>query len=239
MRIAVISDIHANLEALTVCLKWIEENNIDKVICLGDLIDYCAQPNECVELIQNHCNKVILGNHDEGQFNYNLVKGYSEFARISSMHSRGVVKKEYVKWFETLPLKYSFENLLFVHASPHNPENYKYVLDTESAETNFNSFSERVCFIGHSHKPVIFEERNSEVKETDSSVLKSDCRYIINVGSVGQPRDYNPKLSFGMFDTDKFEYENVRLYYDIKSAADKIIKEGLPLVLAERLFEGR
>lgn len=235
---AIISDIHANLEALTVCLNEIDRIKPDRIICLGDLVDYCAQPNEIVEIIKSGCDVVILGNHDEGQFNYELVKGYSENAYISSLHTRTVINPEHVEYFKTLPYSHTENNLLFVHASPCMPELYRYVLKNESARENFMHFTEQVCFIGHSHRPVIFEEFGRNVKEVNHQRLNIDCRYIINVGSVGQPRDGNPKTSFGIFDTEKFEYKNIRLDYDIKPASDKILIEGLPKSLAMRLFEG-
>ncbi len=238
MKYAIISDVHANLEALTVCLKEIERIKPDRIICLGDLVDYCAEPNEIVDIIKSKCDIVILGNHDEGQFNYELVKGYSENAYISSLHTRTVINQEHVEYFKTLPYSHTENNLLFVHASPYMPEMYRYVLKTESAKENFKHFKEQVCFIGHSHRPVIFELSGRNIREISYDKLNPDCRYIINVGSVGQPRDGNPKTSFGVFDTEKFEYKNIRLDYDIKPASDKILKEGLPEILAMRLFDG-
>jgi len=235
---AVISDIHANLEALEVCLNEIDKIKPDRLICLGDLVDYCAQPNEVIEIIKNRCDVIILGNHDEAQFDYSLADGFSANAYISSLHTRKVIKQEYIEYFETLLYSHLENDLFFVHASPYMPEKYKYVLDIETAKINFESFDEKVCFIGHSHVPVIFEQSGNRINIIEPSKLDSSCRYIINVGSVGQPRDGNPKLSFGLFDTDKFEYRLIRLGYDIKSASDKILKEGLPEFLAMRLLAG-
>jgi predicted phosphodiesterase len=238
MKIAVISDIHANLEALETCLAKIDELKPDKLICLGDLVDYCAQPNECVELIKNNADTVIMGNHDEAQFNYARAEGFTENAFISSVHTRSVIKPDYVEYFKTLPYTYSIKNLFFVHASPLNPGNYKYILNSETAKSAFESFSEKVCFIGHSHRPVIFEERDSEVFEVKSINNSGSSRYIINVGSVGQPRDGNPKLSFGFIDTESFKYSNFRLNYQAESASKKILLEELPPFLAERILKG-
>jgi predicted phosphodiesterase len=236
---AIISDVHANLEALTVCLNEIDSIKPDRLICLGDLVDYCAEPNIIVDMIKSRCDIVILGNHDEGQFNYELVNGYSETAYVSSLHTRTVIDQRHVEYFKTLPYIHSENNIHFVHASPCLPETYNYVLKTESAKQNFKFFTEQVCFIGHSHKPVIFESNGKNVCELNHNKLDPECRYIINVGSVGQPRDGNPKTSFGVFDSEKFEYRNIRLDYDIKSASHKILEEGLPESLASRLFEGK
>jgi predicted phosphodiesterase len=238
MKIAVISDIHANLEALQVCLAKIDELKPDKLVCLGDLVDYCAQPNECIELVKKNADVVLLGNHDEAQFNFEQAEGFNDYAYISSVHTRSVIKPEYVEYFQMLPYTYSTENLLFVHASPRYPELYKYVLNTASAEAEFRSFSEKICFIGHSHRPVIFKERDSNVYETESVNDSGDTRYIINVGSTGQPRDGNPKLSFGFIDTERFKYCNYRLDYPVEITHKKIIDENLPVFLADRILKG-
>jgi len=235
---AIISDIHANLEALEVCLKEIDKIKPDRLICLGDLVDYCAQPNEVVEKVKSSCDVVILGNHDEAQFNHSLADGFSDNAYISSLHTREVIKPEFIEYFKTLPYTHSENDLLFVHGSPNLPEEYDYVLDTYDAEINFACFKERICFIGHSHLPVIFEEREGRINISSPVNLNKEFKYIINIGSVGQPRDRNPKLSFGIYDTDKLEFSLIRLDYDVKSASEKIINEGLPEFLAQRLYFG-
>jgi diadenosine tetraphosphatase ApaH/serine/threonine PP2A family protein phosphatase len=167
-----------------------------------------------------------------------MVERYTENARISSIYTRSVINPEHIEYFKTLPYSHSENKLLFVHASPLDPPAYKYLLNEETAESNFKIFSERICFIGHSHKPFIFELSGSEIKLSVEGKLNKNNRYIINVGSVGQPREGNPKLSFGLFNTDSFVYNNIRVEYDIASASEKIRKEGLPLHLADRLFKG-
>ena len=238
MKYAIISDVHANLEAVKACFREIERLKADRIICLGDMVDYCAQPNEVTDIIKENCDAVIIGNHDEAQFRFGMVERYTENARISSIHTRSVINPEHVEYFKTLPYTHTESDLLFVHASPLDPPAYKYLLNEESAESNFKSFSEKVCFIGHSHKPLLFELSAAGINPAQPGILNKTSRYIINVGSVGQPRDCNPKLSFGLFDTDSFVYENIRVEYDIATASEKIIKEGLPLMLAERLFKG-
>jgi putative phosphoesterase len=238
MKIAVIADIHANLEALTVCLKKLDELKPDKIICLGDLVDYCAQPNECIELVKNTANLTILGNHDEAQFNYPLADDFTSDARISSIHTRSVLKPEYIDYFKSFPYTYSEENILFVHSSPYEPAEYNYVLNYLAAQISFDSFEEQVCFIGHSHRPVIFEETQPVIKIVGENELNKENRYIINVGSVGQPRDGDPRLSFGLFDSTEFKYTNIRLKYAVKDASNKILNDGLPPFLAERILKG-
>ena len=238
MKIAIISDVHANLEALTSCLKKISELGADKIICLGDLVDYCAEPNECIELIKANCDAVVMGNHDEAQFEYDMVEGFSNDARISSIYTREVIKPEYIEYFKTLPRVYRYENLMFVHGSPQNPEDYRYILTTDAAEMNFRAFNESICFIGHSHKPIIFKETNRGVHIVTDEYQETGQRYIINVGSVGQPRDGDPRLSFGFFDLNSRKYTNYRVEYDTLTASNKIKNEELPLYLAERIIIG-
>ncbi|MFI5145136.1 MAG: metallophosphoesterase family protein [Ignavibacteria bacterium] len=238
MKIAIISDVHANLEALTTCLKKIDELGADKIICLGDLVDYCAEPNACIELIKTNCDVVVMGNHDEAQFKYDMTEGFSNDARISSIHTRDVIKPEYTEYFKTLPRVYRYENLLFVHGSPQNPKDYRYIPTTEAAESSFVAFDESICFIGHSHKPVIFKETKQGVQIVTDEYQEAGHRYIINVGSVGQPRDGDPRLSFGLFDLNSRKYTNYRVEYDTLTASNKIKNEGLPLYLAERIING-
>jgi predicted phosphodiesterase len=238
MIFVIISDVHANLEAVNACFKRIDEIKPDKIICLGDIVDYCAEPNEVTEIIKSRSDIVVLGNHDEAQFNFKIADGFSENAYISSLHTRKVIQKEHIEYFRTLPFAHSLENLFFVHSSPAEPNEYDYVLTVEAAEYNFNYFSEKICFIGHSHIPVLFEENKNKVKVIKEGVLNKDKRYIINVGSVGQPRDNDPRLCFGLFDTEKSEFRYERISYDIEAASGKILAEGLPKFLAERLYLG-
>jgi diadenosine tetraphosphatase ApaH/serine/threonine PP2A family protein phosphatase len=239
LKYAIISDVHANLEAVNTCFQEIERLKADRVICLGDLVDYCAQPNEVISIIKNNCDVVILGNHDEAQYKHSISERFREFAKISSVHTRGVIESAHLEYIKTLPLTFSENNLLFVHASPFEPSAYSYVLDEEAASVNFKAFTERICFIGHSHRPVIFENSDTGIKILTDGKLNKSNRYIINVGSVGQPRDGNNKLSFGLFDTDEFIYSNIRVDYDRVSASIKIYKEGLPVLLAQRILVGK
>ncbi|CAG1021911.1 hypothetical protein MTYM_01342 [Methylococcales bacterium] len=238
MKYAVISDLHANLEAVTACFEEIGRIKPDRIICLGDLVDYCAQPNEVIEIVKAKCDVVILGNHDEAQFNYAMIERYTENAWISSVHTRKVIDPKHIDYFRSLKYTHSENNIRFVHASPLHPQTYRYVLNTESAAANFEAFSERICFIGHSHRPVLFESAKRGIIHSAEGKLYPESRYIINVGSVGQPRDGNPKLSFGLFDAAKFEYKNIRVKYDTASASSKIDDEGLPQQLAQRLSLG-
>ena len=238
MKYAIISDVHANLEAVTACFGEIDRIKPDRIICLGDLVDYCAEPNEVIDIIRSRCDIVILGNHDEGQYDHSIISEFRQFAKLSSIHTRSILNSEHLEYLRSLPRLHTENNILFVHASPKYLPGYKYVLDTDAAFENFSSFSESVCFIGHSHRPVIFRQSEDYVEKINTDSIEKEGKYIINVGSVGQPRDGNPKLAFGVFDNEMFKYQQVRIDYDIKIASEKILKSSLPAYLAERLFDG-
>ncbi len=239
MKYAIISDVHANLEAVEACFREIERLRVDRVICLGDLVDYCAQPNEVISIIKNNCDVVLLGNHDEAQYNHLLSERFNERARVSSVHTRTVLEPENLEYIKKLKLTHSENELHFVHASPLEPQTYKYVLTDEAAMENYNAFTEKISFIGHSHRPLIFESSDTGINTITEGRLNINNRYIINVGSVGQPRDNNNKLSFGFFDSEEFAYYNTRIDYDRVSASIKIYKEGLPVFLAQRILVGK
>lgn len=235
---AVISDLHANLEATESCFEEIDKIKPDKIICLGDLIDYCAQPNEVIDIARRRCDIILLGNHDEAQLNYQIAEGFTQNALISSVHTRSVLKKGNKDFISSLPRSHSENNLLFVHGAPCYLPEYGYIIDEHDARENFSYFKESICFVGHSHLPVVFEENNGKIKIAEPGTLDKASRYIINIGSVGQPRDGDPRLAFGLFDTEQFEFKQIRINYDIETAAKKIINEGLPFQLAKRLFVG-
>ncbi len=232
MRFAIISDIHSNLEALTRALELIDEESIRDVVCLGDIVGYGANPNECVDLVRSRCRIALRGNHDSAAVDFSVAESFTKNARIAAEWTGQELSDSNKKYLEGLPYTHRMDDILFVHSSPYEPEGWYYVLSEEDLEAAFQSFTERVCFIGHSHFPGIFSEDGPV-----SAVTRSQ-RYVINVGSVGQPRDGNSRLSFGIFDTDTWTYRNVRGEYPIHAAAEKILRAGLPRALADRLMLG-
>jgi putative phosphoesterase len=232
MRIAIISDIHSNLEALTKALEIIDQQSVDEIICLGDIVGYGANPNECVELIHQRCSMVIKGNHDEAVFNTRITKYFTDDARAAIMWTCTQLTEENTHYLRTLPLSNHKEDILFVHASPCNPEEWNYILDNVKAVRSFRCFSESLCFIGHTHTPAIFSTNGYAYRITNEG------RFLINVGSIGQPRDRNTCLSFGLLDTDKWTYENIRSLYDVETTVRKILDTDLPTPLGHRLLMG-
>jgi diadenosine tetraphosphatase ApaH/serine/threonine PP2A family protein phosphatase len=232
MRIAIVSDIHSNLEALTKALETIKQHSADSIVCLGDIVGYGANPNECVDLVQAHCTAVVLGNHEDALFHPETLQHFSEHARSAIVWTHKRLTKQNLDYISSLPITHLFNGIRLVHASPFKPENWTYLFSDDDAADMFTSFPEPVCFIGHTHFPGIFSETGRVC-----GVSKKE-RFIINVGSVGQPRDRNPQLSFGLFDTDTWTYENIRVPYDMETASRKILDTDLPSRLAHRLLMG-
>jgi len=232
MRIAIISDIHSNLEALTTTFEVIQSEGVDEILCLGDIVGYGANPNECIELVQKRCSMNLLGNHDLAAVDLSAAEFFTSNARSAAEWTSEQLTEEHKEFLRKLPYTAERDELLFVHSSPFEPEEWHYIVSALDARGVFRHFTQQLCFVGHSHVPGVYAE--SGVKQ---NVVRGE-RFVINVGSVGQPRDGNPKLSFGILDTDRWEYKNVRKDYDVKHASKKILEAGLPQMLAERLFMG-
>ncbi|HNT33382.1 MAG TPA: metallophosphoesterase family protein [bacterium] len=250
MRYAVISDIHANLEALSVVLEDIRSQNCDATLCLGDVVGYGANPNECVQIVFEQCRPIlevglpiVKGNHDEAVTSGN-ARDFNDAAAAAARWTRETLECENAKRIADLPMTVMLDDVFLVHASPFEPERWHYVLSVVSAFEAIDHFPEstRVCFIGHSHCPSVMcqNERGDVLRVSGSLVsLEDQKRYLINVGSVGQPRDSDPRASYAVYDTESKTVEIRRLQYDIPTAQRKIEDAGLPGSLARRLAFGR
>ncbi len=232
MQLAIISDIHANLEALTKTFGLIDRRKVDQVVCLGDIVGYGADPTGCLQLVRERCQIIIIGNHDLAAVDLTAAEDFNASARIAAQWTNSVLSEEEKEYLRNLPYTAQLDNIFLVHGSPFEPEEFHYILSTHDAIDAIQFFTQKFCFIGHSHVPGIFTPTGR------AASVDSEGRYLINVGSVGQPRDGNPRLSFGILDTDGWGYENVRATYDMERAARKIIAAGLPPVLGERLMVG-
>jgi diadenosine tetraphosphatase ApaH/serine/threonine PP2A family protein phosphatase len=232
MKIAILSDIHGNLEALTAACAYIDAHHVDALYCLGDTVGYGANPNECCELIRQRGAVCILGNHDAALWDDDLFDQFSPLAQQAMIWTRKAVAEVEKKFLQSLPLIVSADECTFVHASLDRPELFRYIFTEEDARLNLSLSRTPLCWIGHSHHPVIFSE------EGEVPNVAPNGKFIVNVGSVGQPRDGDPRLSFGIFDTAACVYENVRIPYDMDAACRKILDAGLPQRLGERLLAG-
>ena len=232
MRVALVSDIHGNLPALEAVLARIQELKPDKTLCLGDTVGYGPFPDECVSIVREKCAVVLQGNHDSGLIGETDLADFNRYGVQAILWSRDKLSKENLEFLHTLPLSSEFNGFTIAHSSPLKPERWTYVMSVASAKENFTGFKTRLCFIGHTHVPVVIGEdlRVNQYNPTG--------RFIINVGSVGQPRDGNHMAAFGLYDSDRNTYELVRVEYNNAKTAAAIKDAGLPDFLGKRLLQG-
>ncbi|APF19759.1 metallophosphoesterase [Caldithrix abyssi DSM 13497] len=235
MAIAVISDIHGNLEALTKAIDYIKEQGIKDIYCLGDVVGYGPNPNECVEIIRQQCKVVLMGNHDYAAIGLARIEYFNDFAKMATYWTMNQLTTENKEFLRNLPFMYQTDRFIMVHSSPSNPEHWYYILSLNDALIEMQSFKQDLCFVGHSHVPVVFNQKATYKRDIS---IEPNQKYIVNVGSIGQPRDGDARLSFVIFDPDAGKIQFVRLDYEVNKTYEKIIKSGLPSFLAERILKG-
>lgn len=225
MKLALISDIHGNLEALDAVLNEIKKRKIKKIYCLGDVVDYGGSSNQCIEIIRKNKILSVMGNHDLNTVTLEKYQWFNSTSKKALKITNKLLTEKNKKFLLKLPKKLLIENMFLVHASPRN-NLYEYVYP-EAENSVFEEFfkiaKKQIIAMGHTHFPFI---------------RKINDNLIINPGSVGQPRDNNCKASFCVLDNITLKAKIIRIDYDIKKAADKILKIGMPKILAEGLFDG-
>ncbi len=242
MKYAIISDIHGNLEAFQEVLREIKSlRGIDKVICLGDIVGYGADPKRCIDLSRGNSDIIIAGNHDYAACGKTDVGYFNPVAREAAIWTGEVLNIEYINFLKELPLLAELDDIHFAHGSLYKPEEWRYILSEKQSHIDFQIMKHNILFIGHSHVPVIFENKKDEIRIITEYEIELDknSKYIINPGSIGQPRDFDPRASFAIYDSDKRHLKFFRLEYNIIEAQRKIREAGLPEILAERLSYGR
>ena len=242
MRYAILGDIHANLEALTAVLAHADGQAVDAHYSLGDVVGYGVDPIACLERVRETCDAVVKGNHDDMAANNEELHGINVWAEASMLWTRRELTDEHRQWLDALPLTYNPNpDTLLVHGSPATPEAFRYLDMMVTAHEAFDALREQVCFVGHTHRPR-YHVQNGERVAThmlESLDLKPSARYLINAGSVGQPRARAPPAAYVVYDTGTRHIDLHRVPYDIETAADKIRRAGLPDPLASRLTAGR
>ncbi|MBD3345324.1 MAG: metallophosphoesterase [Chitinivibrionales bacterium] len=244
MRLAIISDIHANLEALEAVFEDIEYQNIDETICLGDIVGYAADPNRCIELIKACCPLTLLGNHDAAGICMLSTVNFNVHARLAIEWTSENLSNESKSFLHVLPLKKVRYSQSFVHSTPYEPNMWHYITSLEEAAYNFRFFDTDFCFIGHTHIPLIIvvNNRNELYVHQDTSINLQEipnARLLINIGSIGQPRDHDPRSCYGILDTEEGFFTFRRVEYDIKRCQDKMKKIKMPEFLITRLEKGQ
>jgi len=244
MRLAIFSDVHANLEALNAVFEAYKSERIDRYYCLGDVVGYGANPNECANLVRQKAELTILGNHDAavaGRMDYSY---YYEAARQALDAHANALTLENMEWLKGLPYKHMLDEngVLLCHGSPVRIEEFEYIFAPEQARECLPILQElgQLTVIGHSHLCKVFALKPGSVEELPPSdfVLRDGFKYIVSVGSVGQPRDYDNRASYTIYDSTTKLFEFKRIEYDIDLAATKIFDSNLERNFGHRLFIG-
>lgn len=238
MRIAVLADIHANLEALVTAAQYLQGHPVDEIVVLGDTVGYGADPNPCFEWVMKNAAIHLMGNHEMALANMNVRGWFSDQAREAIVWTERAMDKRYLSAARELPLVTVREGYTIVHGSLYEPEKFHYTLSLTDAGLTFAKMKNNLCFVGHSHVPCVFSESERKAMPLRPGVfpIKKTGRYVLNPGAVGQPRDGDPRLSFGILDEARYHFELIRLSYPNDKAAAKIRKAGLPGFLADRLL---
>ena len=242
MRTLIISDVHSNLTALQTVLE--DAKPFNQVWCLGDVIGYGPDPNQCVERIQNlPLLKCVKGNHDAAIIGDINIRAFNYEARASLEWLDNVITPENRRWLGSLEERLVLDDITMVHGSPNSPV-WEYIMDVHTARENMNAFDTRVCLVGHTHLPVLFSQEGEQLKSTKriplalDEPMALDHKSILNPGSVGQPRDHDPRASYVIYDDEKNHWTHHRVSYDLEKVQKRIRAAGLPDQHAQRLSKG-
>jgi predicted phosphodiesterase len=240
MRFAIFGDIHANLHALQAVLSDAKTQLCTHYVCLGDIVGYNAFPKECLKIVRDMECPVVKGNHDEQASMITEKDGFNPLAEEAINWTRDQLSEEDKNWLRSLRLQRQVRDFTIVHATLDTPHKWGYVFNQLDAAASFSYQHTAVCFIGHTHTPRAYV-RDSSVRTVplDILALQQGKKYLINVGSVGQPRDGDSRAAYCIYDTNTNEIELRRIEYDIEGAQNAIIEAGLPAKLADRLDVGR
>jgi len=264
LKTAVISDIHANWEAFAVVLADIaRQGDVARVWCLGDIVGYGADAERCAAVTAALAGKAplprglmpeeedavaglrgkltagVCGNHDAAVLGDPIIDWFNDAGRTAALWTVGKLSAEARALLAALPLTVETAGEQLVHASPADPALYQYISDAAAARRAFGAATRRLVFFGHTHVPQVIREEQGEPVAAPFRELTPPHRYLVNVGSVGQPRDGDNRAAYAVYDDAENSVRTVRLPYDIDAAAEKIRRAGLPLVLARRLYYGK
>jgi len=236
MKLRIISDTHGNIHALKRVLADPAGADAELTICLGDTVGYGAFPSECIRLIRETCGIVVAGNHDSGTAGGVPLKHFNSAGETAIRWIRPRMSSEELEWLAGLPLHATHGELFLCHSDPAHPAGWVYIRNASQAERAIRARSEQISLIGHTHMPGCWIRGGGFSEEPSGDMSNTG---ILNCGSVGQPRDGNPRAAYAILDTEEGTWRHVRVEYDIKAAANAILDAGLPSILAERLYIGR
>lgn len=240
MRIAVLSDIHGNLEALEAVLAEVDRLGVDLLYSLGDIVGYGPSPAVCVETVRRRAAVSLLGNHDAAVAGLTSLEDFNEFARSALDWTATRLDDGQIDYLGSLPYRHCAPELLLVHASPIEPERWHYIHGMADIEEHFAAFTERLCFVGHSHRPGVFAIGGGRdvARRGESEALRPGLRYLVNAGSVGQPRDRDPRASYVIYDAASECVEVRRVAYPVEKTQERMRAAGIPAFLIDRLGAG-
>lgn len=244
MRLAVISDIHGNLEALKAVLRDVRRRKADRIACLGDIVGYYPDPEKCVRLVHKAASVCVAGNHDYASIGRIETLQFNLMAQIAISWTADRLSEESREYLGSLPFGVEKDGIFYTHSSPSNPQDWLTYVFPDSEQTVFEAFSnlkQRLNFIGHTHAPSIMIQDGDRILLHKQSMVHLDPSkyYLVNVGSVGQPRDFDARASYAFYDSTADAVEIVRVPYNYGRTQKKVVRRGLPQGLGDRLPKGR
>jgi len=242
MRLALISDIHGNLTALEAVFADIDRQKVDTVHCLGDIIGYGPDPVACLELVMQRCTIKLLGNHEYAVMGLESLEQMNRAARKAAEWTTAQLGEREISMLADFDMEHTFDRYTLVHASPHEPDRWHYVLGIGEAKMSFAALRTDLCFVGHTHIPIVFLHASDGTIRQQMGhdfIAQSETQYLINIGSVGQPRDDDPRSSYVIVDTETAEIVYRRIAYDVEKTQKKMLEADMPQMLIERLAVGR
>ncbi|MBN1893472.1 metallophosphoesterase family protein [bacterium] len=242
MRIGVFSDVHGNLEALNEVLDALKEESVDRFICIGDVVGYGPDPNACVEKVREISDAVVAGNHDFAAAGRISTADFNENAAQAILWTQANLNPDSAHFLHELPMVFEYGDITAVHATPESPAEWHYILSENDAKRSLAASPTLICLVGHTHVPCIFvkdPEGGISLKEDHQVHFRSGEKYLINAGSVGQPRNGDTRAAYGVLDTEEGEFHFGFREYPVEKVQQKMARAGLPLWLIERLALGQ
>jgi diadenosine tetraphosphatase ApaH/serine/threonine PP2A family protein phosphatase len=241
MKYGIFSDIHSNIEALEKVLDALQEEGVDGYVCGGDIVGYGTNPRECIDKVRELNPIIVCGNHDWAVGGTIGTEYFNDYAKVAIEWTRKILNDEYKEYLNGLRLVYKDEEITLVHATLDSPDKFEYMQSIPIARRTLNILETIVCFMGHTHVPVIFTNEEGDVQylfDTDMEFIEGS-KQIVNTGSVGQPRDGDTRACYAIYDTIHKRVQIKRVAYDFHITQKKILDAGLPEFLASRLGEGK
>lgn len=239
----IISDIHANLEALTVAINFFMNQDVSEILCCGDIVGYGPDPSLCINFLKRYNFKSVYGNHDKAFLTDSIGIYFNEDALIAINMQKFLVSNKDIDFIKKLPFTINENNFIITHSSLNKKDPFKYILEKNTARDNIELSKKQILFIGHSHIPSCYIFENGNITYLDGFngleiEVEKNKRYIINVGSIGQPRDGNPKLSACIYNSKENKIKIVRLSYPVELTIKKMKEKDFPKNLYTRLAIG-